>query len=85
MIKKIFLFLIPVLAVYFLLAYYYKDGFCLNTWINGVYCTGKTVEEINAELLSETEAPIIVIQTRTANSIRLIWRNLVLREIILRR
>lgn len=61
MIKKIFLFLIPVLAVYFLLAYYYKDGFCLNTWINGIYCTGKTVEEINAELLSETEAPIIVI------------------------
>lgn len=62
--KKIFLLLIPVFAAYFLLAYYYKDGFCLNTWINGVYCTGKTVEEVNAELLSITEAPIIVITDR---------------------
>lgn len=59
--KKIFLLLIPVIAAYFLLAYYYKDGFCLNTWINGVYCTGKTVEEVNAELLSKMEAPIIII------------------------
>ncbi len=59
--KKLFLLLIPVFAVYFLLAYYYKDGFCLNTWINGVYCTGKTVEEVNAELLSEMEAPILII------------------------
>lgn len=33
------------------LAEYYKDGFSYGTWINGVYCTGKTVEEVNEELL----------------------------------
>lgn len=50
-----------MLSGYLALAYYYKDGFCLNTWINGVYCTGKTVEEVNEELLAKTEAPIIMI------------------------
>lgn len=45
------------LAVFFLLtayvglAKYYKDGFSYGTWINGIYCTGKTVEEVNKELL----------------------------------
>lgn len=53
--------IILVLAGYFLLAFYYREGFCLNTWINGVYCTGKTVEEVNEELLSQVEAPIVMI------------------------
>ena len=36
----------------------------MGTWINGVYCTGKTVEEVNSELLLRTEAPNIVIVDR---------------------
>jgi len=59
--KKTIGVIITILLAYFFLAFYYKDGFCLNTWINGVYCTGKTVEEINAELLDRIEAPIITI------------------------
>lgn len=63
--KKIFFAvlaaLLLVFTVYFALAFYYREGFSLNTWINGVYCTGKTVEEVNSELLSRTEAPNIVI------------------------
>ena len=51
-----------IVAVYFLIAVYYKiNGFGANTWINGVYCAGKTVEEINVELLSTVKAPIIEI------------------------
>ncbi|MCM1187213.1 MAG: L,D-transpeptidase [Lachnoclostridium sp.] len=46
---------------YFLLAFYYRRGFGLNTWINGIYCTGKSVEEVNSELLRQTKAPIIQI------------------------
>lgn len=46
---------------YFLLAMYYRNGFSLNTWINGVYCTGKTVEEVNSELLSRVKAPIVIV------------------------
>lgn len=42
-----------LLAVSYIgLAEYYKNGFSYGTWINGVYCTGKTVEEVNGELLS---------------------------------
>lgn len=33
------------------LAEYYKNGFSYGTWINGIYCTGKSVEEVNQELL----------------------------------
>lgn len=50
-----------VLAGYLLLAFYYRQGFSLNTWINGVYCTGKSVEEVNSELLSGMKAPIVIV------------------------
>ncbi|MCR4901721.1 MAG: L,D-transpeptidase [Butyrivibrio sp.] len=44
--------IITLAAVYLLLGYYYSDGFSYGTWINGIYCTGKSVEEVN-ELLKE--------------------------------
>jgi len=58
------LVLLPVLTGYFLLARYYREGFGLNTWINGVYCTGKTIEEVNSELLAGQGAPILTIIDR---------------------
>ena len=61
----VLLCLILLLTGYFVLAFYYREGFSLNTWINGVYCTGKTVEEVNSELLSHTEASDIRIVDRT--------------------
>lgn len=46
--------LILLCAVAYLgIAYYYMDGFSFGTWINGVYCTGKSVEEVNEELLAQ--------------------------------
>ena len=57
----VLILLLFLMTVYFVLALYYREGFSLNTWINGVYCTGKTVEEVNSELLSHTEAPDVVI------------------------
>lgn len=44
-------------AGYIGLAVYYQDGFAANTWINGVYCTGRTVEEVNGLLLKQTVMP----------------------------
>lgn len=61
----VLLCLVLLLTGYFVLAFYYREGFSLNTWINGVYCTGKTVEEVNSELLAHTEAPDIRIVDRT--------------------
>ncbi len=39
-------------GVYVSLAVYYKNGFSYGTWINGIYCTGKSIDEVN-ELLSD--------------------------------
>ena len=63
---KAFLLFVLILSAfaltgYLTLAFYYRESFVLNTWINGVYCTGKSVEEVNSELLSLTEAPIIAV------------------------
>ena len=44
-------------AGYIGLAVYYQDGFAANTWINGIYCTGKSVQEVNRVLLEQTVMP----------------------------
>ena len=62
--KKIIRFLVLFLfgglvlgaAMFFALAMYYRNNFPVNTWINGVYCTGKTVEQVNEELVNAQEA-----------------------------
>lgn len=38
-------------GLFLALALYYQNSFPVNTWINGVYCTGRTVEEVNEELV----------------------------------
>lgn len=43
------------------LTWYYSRTFSVNTWINGVYCTGKTVEEVNSELMQSAEVPELII------------------------
>lgn len=58
---SIFIFLMMAGGVYFGLAHYYKDGFSYGTWINDVYCTGKSIEEVDkilAEGFGETELKI---------------------------
>lgn len=46
-----------IIISYLGLAVYYSGGFSLNTWINGVYCTGRTVEDVNAQLIERTRVP----------------------------
>ena len=43
------------------LTLYYRSNFPVNTWINGVYCTGKSIEQVNEELVSAQEASVITI------------------------
>lgn len=58
---------IVVVAVYLTIGFYFKDNFYPGTYVNGIYCTGKTVEEINTELktlyweehFSEKEAVVL--------------------------
>lgn len=37
------------------LSLYYRNCFPVNTWINGVYCTGKSVEQVNEELIDKAQ------------------------------
>ena len=41
--------------IYLGLAIYYQDSFMYGTWINGIYCTGKTVQEAAKELTENFE------------------------------
>ena len=62
LLKRTFMvFLLICLVGYLTIVYFYKDVFMVNTWINGIYCTGKTVDEVNTELLLQTKAPFITI------------------------
>ena len=58
-IKFLLIGVAPVMGVFLLLAQYYHEHFPVNTWINGVYCTGKTVSEVNEELADAQEADVI--------------------------
>jgi len=44
---------LSLIAMYLGLVFYYKDGFSYGTWINGIYCTGKSVNEVNEELMKQ--------------------------------
>lgn len=58
--------LIPTVAFiifYLFVSLYYTDGFTFNTWINGVYCTGKSVEEVNSELIEAFQYDRIVVKS----------------------
>ena len=49
------------LGAFLALTWYYSKTFVVNTWINGVYCTGMTVEEVNSELVRTARIPEPVI------------------------
>lgn len=56
-----FLPVICLLVLYLLLTAYYRDTFPAGTWINGIYCTGKSVEEVNTLLCEATALTDIVV------------------------
>lgn len=65
-----FLIIVASLAVvYILLGRYYSTGFPCSTWINGVYCTGKSVSEVNKELVERSIYPGITLYGRDSNTL----------------
>ena len=60
-----------VIGFYLWLSHYYKDGFSYGTWINGVYCTGKSINEINEELLSGREYGGLTVLKKDGESFRI--------------
>lgn len=66
----IVLFLLCI-AIYLGVAYFYREVFMVNTWINDIYCTGKNVEEVNTELLCGTKAPFLTITNSNGESAKI--------------
>lgn len=60
--------LLSIIGMYLGLARYYSDGFSYGTWINGIYCTGKSLNEINDELLKQCNYEGITITDGDGNS-----------------
>ncbi|MCR5715644.1 MAG: L,D-transpeptidase/peptidoglycan binding protein [Lachnospiraceae bacterium] len=50
-------FIVLLIAGYLAIGFYYQDGFAAGTFINGLYCTGMRVEEVNEQLISCYEDP----------------------------
>lgn len=69
--SKIFLLLsivvLQFLIVYIGLAVYYRNAFVYGTWINNIYCTGKSIEEVNAELSGQFSYDGITIYDKEQN------------------
>ncbi len=49
----IVLFCSMMLFVYFAIAFFYQNRFMSGTYINDIYCTGKTISEVNFELAGQ--------------------------------
>lgn len=46
---------ILIAGIYFGLVYYYSLNFTYGTWINGSYCTGKTIQEVQDDINKTNE------------------------------
>lgn len=64
--------LVSLMATYIGLAVYYHNAFEYGTWINQVYCTGRSIEEVNEELVKDFHYDGITIVDRDGNSYEIV-------------
>lgn len=60
--------LLQIMIAYIGLACYYRNAFEYGTWINRIYCTGKSIEEVNLELSGQYEGDGITIYDKENNA-----------------
>lgn len=60
--------MISLMGTYAGLAIYYHNAFAYGTWINGVYCTGKSIQEVNDELVKDFTYQGLTIYDRDGNA-----------------
>lgn len=63
---KRFLLLLLVVTFFTLIGYlglslFYNGRYANGTWINGIYCTGKTAQQVNELLIKQTQIQDFVI------------------------
>lgn len=60
--------LVSLMGTYIGLAVYYHNAFAYGTWINDVYCTGKSIQEVNDALVSGFTYDGLTVYDRDGNS-----------------
>lgn len=60
--------LVSLMGTYIGLAIYYHNAFAYGTWINDVYCTGKSIEEVNEELVKDFTYDGVTIYDKDGNT-----------------
>ncbi|MCM1121085.1 MAG: L,D-transpeptidase/peptidoglycan binding protein [Eubacterium sp.] len=60
--------LVSLMGTYIGLAIYYHNAFAYGTWINDVYCTGKSIEEVNEELVKDFTYEGVTISDKDGNT-----------------
>lgn len=63
--------LVSLMGTYIGLAIYYHHAFAYGTWINGVYCTGKSIGDVNDELARGFSYDGITIHDKDGNQYRI--------------
>lgn len=56
-----------LVGAYFSLAYYYSEGFTCGVWVNGIYCTGFNVSDVNEMLAQKNDYKKIDIIDKDGN------------------
>ena len=59
---------VSLMATYLGLAVYYHNAFTYGTWINGIYCTGRSIQEVNDELVSDFTYEGVTVKDKDGNS-----------------
>ena len=54
-----------LIVLYLIIGYFYSKGFPCCTWVNGVYCTGKSVDQVNSELCNKFDYKGITIKDQS--------------------
>ena len=59
--------LVSLMGTYIGLAIYYHNAFAYGTWINDVYCTGRSIQEVNADLVQNFAYEGITVYDKDGN------------------
>ena len=60
--------LVSLMVTYIGLAIYYHNAFAYGTWINNVYCTGRSIQEVNDDLARDFTYEGIIVYDKDGNS-----------------
>ncbi len=68
--------LVSLMGTYIGLAIYYHNAFAYGTWINNVYCTGRSIEEVNADLAQDFAYEGLTVVDRDGNAYKIDARDI---------